>query len=157
MGVCYARAAMQRLWLLLVLLGAVDCRTFDPKHPLVGEPTVVAEHAGYWIWFSDGQWHVRVTGGGRPHRFQGSVGGVRGGVMDLVTTRADLKERIAVVGEGVQFDVDATGKDAEGFDVQVAGSCARFDLLVDGKYRPEHVRLGPRAMAAHRVPFERCP
>jgi hypothetical protein len=146
-----------RLAFCVVILALAGCRTFDPKHPLVGEPEVVAEHLGYWVWFHEGKWHVRMTGG-KPHRFQGSLSGLHGGVIELTTTRPELKDRIAVVGDGVQFDVDANSAVEDGFDVQVAGgSCARFDLLVDGKYRPEHVRLGPRGLAARRVPFDRCP
>ena len=62
-----------------------------------------------------------------------------------------------MVGDAVQFDVDAAGDASDGFDVQVAGGCARFDLLLDGHYRPEHARMGPLATPAHHVPFERCP
>jgi hypothetical protein len=144
---------------VLAFLLLCGCRSFDPKHPLVGAPDKIqAENVGYWLWFEDGHWRLRFTAGGKPHRFQGSVAGVRGGVIELTTTRADLKDRVALVGDAVQFDVDAAALDTAGFDAQIAGgSCARFDLYVDGKYRPEHVRLGPRAIAAHHVPFERCP
>jgi hypothetical protein len=146
-------------WLVIALIAPwmFGCSTFDPKHPMVGAPSVTTTQADYWVWFDEGRWHVRMTAGGRPHRFQGSLSGAHGGVVNLVTTRPELKERIAVVGDGVQFDVDASGDGVDGFDVQVAGSCARFDLLVDGKYRAEHTRLGPRAAPAHHVPFEKCP
>ncbi len=143
--------------LLVTLALLAGCSTFDPKHPLVGPPQIAATEAGYWVWFGDNRWHVRMTAGGKPHRFQGSVTGLHGGVVELVTTRPELKERIAVVGDAVQVDVDASGLSSDGFDVQVAGSCARFDLLVDGHYRAEHVRMGPRSLAAHHVPFEKCP
>jgi hypothetical protein len=140
-----------------LLFGWLGCRTFDPKHPLVGTPEVRTEQANYWLWFEDGKWHLRMTGGGKPHRFQGSLTGLNGGVIDLQITRPELRERIAVVGDSVQFDVDAVGEEENGFEAQVAGSCARFDLLLDGRYRSEHIRLGPRAAPAHHVPFERCP
>jgi hypothetical protein len=69
-----------------------------------------------------------------------------------------LKERIAVVGDAVQFDVEALEGGGDGFDVKLAGGgCARFDLYLDGHYRPERVRLGPRATPARHVPFEKCP
>jgi hypothetical protein len=45
----------------------------------------------------------------------------------------------------------------DGFAVKVAGGCARFDLYIDGHYRPERVRLGPHGGRAHHIPFERCP
>jgi hypothetical protein len=143
---------------LLAVALLCGCRSFDPKHPLVGQPRVDNENFGYWVWFEDGFWRLRFAAGNKPHRFQGSLAGVHGGVTLLAASRADLKDRIAVVGEAVQFDVDAAAQDLAGFDAQIAGgSCARFDLYVDGKYRPEQVRLGPRAMTTHRVPFERCP
>src|SRR5262249_41418136 len=113
---------------------------------------------GYYVWFDDGRWSVRLVAGNRPHRFQGSLAGVRGGVVALVPTRPELKDRIAVVGDAVQFDVHAAaGGSPDGFAVRLAGSCARFDLLIDGRYHAEQVRLGPRASATHKVPFDRCP
>jgi hypothetical protein len=144
--------------LAFVLLLMCGCRTFDPKHPMVGEPKIDPQETGYSLWFAEGRWHVRLVAGAKPHRFQGSLAGPRGGVTNLTTTRADLSQSIAVVGDAVQFDVDAAALDAPGFDVQIAGGgCARFDLYLDGKYRPEHVRMGPRALPAHHVPFEKCP
>jgi hypothetical protein len=142
---------------LLVLLAASACSTFDPKHPLVGKPAIDAGQPAYWIWIEDGLWQVRMTPGARAHRFQGSLAGVSGGVADLVPTRAELKDRVALVGDSVQFDVEAAPADAAtGFQARVVGGCARFELYVDGKHRPDHVRLGPRALAPSRTPFERC-
>jgi hypothetical protein len=135
--------------------------TFDPKHPLLGKPSVDGQQAGYWIWVADNNWHVRMTPGGRSHRFQGSLAGVRGSVAELMTTRPELKSSIALVGDAVQFDVEsassASGDAADGFDAHVVGGCARFELMIDGKVRPELVRLGPRLIPARHVPFERCP
>lgn len=142
----------------LVLLMAAGCATFDPKHPLVGEPAIQPGQFGYWIWISDGTWHLRMIAGGRSRRFQGSMVGVNGSVAEIQLTRPTLKNRMALVGDAVQFDVDLTaGSAADGFDAKVVGGCARFDLLIDGQYKSEQVRLGPRRMTARRVPFERCP
>jgi hypothetical protein len=145
------------LTLLAVALFGIGCSTFDPKHPLIGHPTIDATAAGYWIWIADGVWHVRMTPGERAHRFQGSMSGVSGGVTDFAPTRPELRDRIALVGDSVQFDVDATTDGNLGFDARVAGGCARFELYVDGKHHAEQVRLGPRAQPVHRTPFERCP
>ncbi len=134
------------------------CSTFDPKHPLVGKPEINATLPGYWIWIEEGVWHLRLTPGGRLHRFQGSMSGVTGGVKELVPTRPELKDRIALVGDSVQFDVDSAAPDGTaGFDARVAGGCARFELLIDGHHKGEDVRLGPRGLLAHKTPFERCP
>jgi hypothetical protein len=138
----------------LALLAA--CSTFDPKHPLLGKPEIVAAQPGYWIWIEGGLWHLRMTPAGRAHRFQGSLSGVAGGVADLVPTSAELKDQIALVGDSVQFDVENPAADgSSGFDARVAGGCARFELLVD-KHKAGEVRLGPRALPA-RHSFERCP
>ena len=37
---------------LACLMLLVGCRSFDPKHPAVGKPTVEADKTGYWIWFA---------------------------------------------------------------------------------------------------------
>ncbi|HZS41530.1 MAG TPA: hypothetical protein VFF06_32090 [Polyangia bacterium] len=136
---------------------AAACGTFDPKHPLIGRPEIDAAQPGYWIWISDGMWHLRITPAGRAHRFQGSLAGVAGGVAELKPTRPELKDQIALVGDSVQFDVENPAADGSaGFDARVAGGCARFELLVDRRKTAE-VRLGPRAMQTHHGSFERCP
>lgn len=150
---------MRSLW-LIVLAGLAACHTFDPKHPAVGKPSIEPAQTAIWIWLDDGIWHVRWTGAGRPHRFQGSLSGVAGSVAEITRTKLELTNTVALVGDTVQFDVESPTAEVpsgEGFDVKVIGGCARFDLYIDGHHKPEHVRLGPRKLAAHHVPFERCP
>jgi hypothetical protein len=162
---------MRWVWLALVAittLGSVGCETFDPKHPLVGKPTDFEGVPAVYVWIADGLWHVRLHSGGRGgHRFQGSVAGVNGGVLDLTLTKPELKDAIALAGDAVQFDVEepalaATAAAAvperdAGFDVRVVGGCARFDLYVDGHHHTDKVRLGPKLIRPTRVPFDRCP
>lgn len=148
--------------LALLALAMTGCRTFDPKHPLRGKPDVDGTRPAYWIWVEDNVWHVRVTPGQRPRRFQGSLTGVSGSVTDLALTRPELADRVALSGGAVQFDIDAGGPDgprkgADGFSARVLGGCGRVDVLVDGKPRPDLVRLGPRGQQPRSVPFERCP
>ncbi len=144
----------------VVALSLAGCNTFDPKHPLVGKPTDFTQAPVVYVWIGDGLWHVRFVGDG-VHRFQGSVAGVRGGVLDLSLTKPELKDAIALAGDAVQFDVESGAHDPvealPGFDVRVAGGCARFDLYVDGRHHPDRVRLGPRLHRPPHVPFERCP
>ncbi len=146
-------------WLLWLLFAAAGCQTFDPKHPLVGKPTDVTAAPAIYVWIEDNVWHVRFVGNG-VHRFQGSVAGVRGGVLDLQLTRPELKDAIALAGDAVQFDVESPATEREvrdGFDVKVAGACARFDLYIDGKHHPDKVRMGPRLHRPAKIPFDRCP
>lgn len=145
----------------LGLLGALlvaGCATFDPHHPVVGPPHIDEARGAYWVWFKGGAWHLRITPGGRGHRFQGSMAGAHGAVTELQLTRPELRDRIALVGDAVQFDLDGRrGAAPQGYDAKVAGGCARFDLYVDGRHRPDLVRMGPRALPARRMPFEKCP
>lgn len=141
----------------LVALVCAGCRTFDPKHPAVGKPSVEVDQTAYWIWYADNAWHLRITAASHAHRFQGSMAGVRGGVVDLQLTKPELKDGVAIGGDAVQFDVELTAADGpQGFDAHVIGGCARFDLLVDG-HKPDNVHLGPRALPVRHDPFERCP
>jgi hypothetical protein len=146
---------------ILVGAGATGCQTFDPKHPLVGKPSDFSAGPAYYVWIEDNNlWHVRFQGKGA-HRFQGSLAGTRGGVLDLQLTRPELKDAIALAGDAVQFDVESPAAESaevrDGFDVRVAGGCARFDLYIDGKHHPDKVRMGPRAHRPPKIPFDRCP
>lgn len=155
--------AMRWAPLALAALFALGCETFDPKHPLIGKPAAIDNGPAIFVWVTDGLWHVRMLGSGHStHRFQGSVAGVHGGVLDLELTRPELRDAIALAGDAVQFDVEAKGDEPTerlaGFDVRVAsGGCARFDLYVDGHHHSERVRLGPKQQRPTRVPFDRCP
>ena len=148
---------LRAFWACALLVVAGGCRTFDPKHPAVGHPSIEKEKTGYWIWFEENAWHVRMTSAMHAHRFQGSMAGVRGGVVELQLTRPQLKEGVAIGGDAVQFDVEISAEEGpQGFDAHVIGGCTRFDLLIDG-HKPDAIRVGPRALGAHHVPFERCP
>ncbi len=142
----------------LALVFAGGCRTFDPKHPVVGKAVIERGQTGYWIWYSDGVWSLRFAAGAKAHRFQGSVAGVRGSVANLQLLRPEAKDTIGMSGGAVQFDVEAAaGAAPDGFDVKILGGCANFDLYIDSSQRAEQVRLGPRLQAPRRIPFEKCP
>jgi hypothetical protein len=148
-------------WLAGLALFAAGCVTFDPKHPLVGKPTDFDAGPAIYLWVEDANlWHVRFQGKGA-HRFQGSVAGLHGGVLDLALSRPDLKDAIALAGDAVQFDLESPAAESlearDGFDVRVVGGCARFDLYIDGHHHPDKVRMGPRAHRPGKMPFDRCP
>jgi hypothetical protein len=155
-----ARAAVAAL--IAAAAGALGgCHRFDPKHPIVGTPLIQldAQQPGYYVWFNDGTWQMRMVAGNAGHRFQGSLAVVRGHVAVLQVMRPELRDRIAVVGESVQFDVEGVPGELDGFATRLSGAgCARFDLYLDGRpVEHHHVHLGPRAQIAQRLPFERCP
>jgi hypothetical protein len=142
-------------WAALLLAGA--CTTFDPKHPSVGKPTIEGAETGYYIWYLEDGWHVRMTASSHAHRFQGSMAGIRGGVVDLKLTDPRLRDGVAIGGDAVQFDVEINAAEGpQGFDAHVIGGCARFDLLLDG-HKPDVIRVGPKGLPAHHATFERCP
>jgi hypothetical protein len=145
-------------WAALALATSLlGCQTFDPKHPLVGKPAALEGGPAVYLWIDEGLWHIRLAAGEGKHRFQGSVAGVNGGVLDLALTKPSLKDAVALSGDAVNFDVESAANGDEGFDVRVVGGCARFDLYVDGKHHPDRVRMGPRLHRPARVPFDRCP
>jgi hypothetical protein len=149
-------------WIAFIaVLGCMSaCNTFDPKHPLVGKPSDFRDAPAIYIWIEDENiWHIRLLARGGPHRFQGSVAGVHGGVLDLTLTRGELKDSIALSGDAVQFDVETSTAliTNDGFDMRVAGGCAHFDLYVDGRHHADKVRLGPRLTKPSKIPFDRCP
>lgn len=146
---------MRALCLALAALVA-GCATFDPKHPALGAPHVDESMPRYWIWWSGEAWHVRATAGGHGHRFQGTVAGSSGSITDLAATDPRLRDQVALAGDAVQFDFESSAG-MPGFDLKVAGGCVRFDLYLDGKRRPDRVRLGGHAVAVAHVPFDRCP
>jgi hypothetical protein len=121
-----------------------------------GRPAVDAGRTAFWIWNVGPQWRVRVTGGGRPHRFQGSVEPEKPGEIGSLRTASDeLRSGVALVGESVQFDFEA---DAEtGFDLDTKGGCLHFDLYLDGKRRADRIHLGEDGASPPHVPFPRCP
>jgi hypothetical protein len=140
---------------LALAVALAGCAHFDPNHPALGTPRVDEEKPRYWIWWAAGTWHLRATAGGHGHRFQGTVAGSNGSITDLASDPR-LHDQVALAGDAVQFDFESRAG-APGFDIKVAGGCLRFDLFLDGKRRPDRVRLGGHAVAVPHVPFERCP
>ena len=94
---------------------------------------------------------------GKQRRFQGSIEGLSGGIVEVRTERSELREHVAQVGNSVQFDYDAEDRAPRGFDARSTGGCLRFDLLVDGKRHPELVRYGRRGEQPKSLPAELCP
>ena len=113
--------------------------------------------AGYGVWHDGEVWRVRTTAAGRLHRFQGSVEGLSGGIVEVRTEGDELGDHVGQVGNSVQFDYEGATAAPRGFDARTTGGCLRFDLLLDGKRRPERVRFGRGGESPARLPVERCP
>lgn len=153
-ALCYAALFMRRRCLALLLLALSGCVG------LGGTPTSHRpRHSGYSLWYDGGTWHLRAAVESRAHRFQGSLAGSQGGITGLWPSNRELNDQVALVGDAIQFDFEARpGEAPKGFDAQVAaGGCARFDLFVDGKHRPEWLWMGGKGNGHPRIPFERCP
>lgn len=120
-------------------------------------PRIDETQTGYWIWHEGDVWRVRSTAAGKPHRFQGSIEGLTGGILEVRPARSELRDHVAQVGNSVQFDWDADDSSPRGFDARTTGGCLRVDLIVDGKRRPETLRSGRKAEVATRMPTDVCP
>jgi len=127
------------------------------RHPLAGKIRPAKGEPSYAI-YSDGDWlHVRVAGGDKPHRFQGSVTALRGNIGALELDRPALAEQVAAHGSSIQFDIESPRGAEVGFRARIERACLRFDLYVDGARRTERVQLGGRRANPKQIPFERCP
>ena len=146
--------------LVLVSLLTSACAT-QPRTAPVASLASDGANPSYRVWNEGALWRVRVVGRGpKSHRFQGSVTGLSGGIVEVTPDTEALREHVAQVGNSVQFDFEAAGESppgGAGFDVRVTGGCLRFDLLVDGNRHPEWVRLGPGDEAPSKLPAQRCP
>jgi hypothetical protein len=141
--------------LAAAVLALAGCATSEGDRESRPPPSV-DDPPGYRVWFDEQWWHVRANGGGRLHRFQGTVSGLTGSITEVQPNHADLRDRVALVGDAVQFDFESTSGEP-GFDLTVAGGCVHLDLYLDGKRRPDRIRVGPSSERPPRVPFDRCP
>lgn len=149
--------ASASLALLALAVGLCACQVPSAQHPLAGKINPRKGEASYAIYSDDDYLHVRVAGGERAHRFQGSVTAVKGTLGALELDRPSLADQVATHGASIQFDLEPQRGAAEGFRVRLDHACLRFDLYVDGARRPERVYLGGRRTSPKQIPFERCP
>lgn len=173
-GFGYHGRPVRMLLLSLSLLAGCAARHPRPAAPSPGEltasapattlpstsgpgPSIDERLAAFWVWHDGEVWRVRTTSGSRAHRFQGSVEGTSGGILEVKSDDPRLADHVAQVGNTVQFDYDSGDPAPHGFDARITGGCLRFDLLLDGKRRPERVHFGRGAEQPPRLPVERCP
>jgi len=102
----------------------------------------------YWIWYDEGVWYFRTTGGGKgAHSFQGTIEVVGGQLIDLKGKKGEFKgkkaDRFAFGPKGIVFDFK-TDEGVEGlnFAVDRGATALKFTLALDGDAAPRHIRIG---------------
>jgi hypothetical protein len=102
----------------------------------------------YWIWYDDGIWYFRTTGGGKgAHRFNGTIQVVGGKLIDLKGKKGEYSgknvDRYVFSPTGIAFDF-RTDEGVEGlnFAVDKAATALKFTLALDGQAAPRHIRIG---------------
>jgi hypothetical protein len=118
----------------------------------------------YWVWYDDGVWHLRSTGGGKgAHRFHGRID-VGGG--KLVGLKGQKGEYGGKLADRFAFNRDSTAIafdfktdehiDGLNFAADAAATALRFTLALDGQASPRQIRIGRQgdhpAAAAFTVP-----
>ena len=105
---------------------------------------------GYWLWYDDGVWHLRTTGGGKgAHRFNGVIEVAGGKLTGLKGQKGEFAGKNAdkfVFNRtltAIEFDFK-TDEGADGLDFAVAPATAqlKFTLAIDGESAPKHIRIG---------------
>jgi hypothetical protein len=104
----------------------------------------------FWVWYDDGIWHFRTTGGGKgAHHFQGKIEVADGKFVSLKGQKGEyttkLVDRYVYNAENtaIAFDFRTDeGVDGLNFKVAPASATLKFTLSYDGKADPSHVRLG---------------
>lgn len=102
----------------------------------------------YWIWYDDGVWHFRTTGGGKgAHQFQGKIEVVGGELVSLTGKKGEYKgklgDRAIFTKKAIAFDFKTDeGVDGLNFAVNEAATELKFTLAFDGEASPKHIRIG---------------
>ena len=104
----------------------------------------------YWIWFDDGEWHFRTTGGGKgAHHFVGEIV-VNGGQFKQITglkgeKGGKLVDKYIFNGNKtiIKFNFK-TDEGVDGIDFTLTNSSdnLKFSLFMDGKSNPGNIRIG---------------
>lgn len=104
----------------------------------------------FWVWYDDGIWHFRTTGGGKgAHHFQGKIEVAGGAFLDMKGQKGEfgggLVDRYVYNADrtAMAFDFRTNeGVDGVNFKVAPATAVLKFTLSYDGKSDPLHIRLG---------------
>jgi hypothetical protein len=103
----------------------------------------------YWLWYDDGIWHLRTTGGakGAP-RFKGLIEVADGKLAGLDGTKGEFKGKhrdqfvFNPARTAIAFNFK-TDESVDGLDFAVTPSATlKFTLAINGDAAPKHIRIG---------------
>ena len=104
----------------------------------------------YWLWYDDGVWHFRTTGGGKgAPLFSGQIDVVGGRLIGLKGKKGEFAGKNvdkfiinpARTAIAFSFKTDE-GIDGLSFAVEPAATALRFSLAINGDAAPKHIRIG---------------
>lgn len=104
----------------------------------------------YWIWFDDGLWHFRTTGGGKgKHHFNGRIDVIGGKFSALKGKKGEYKGknvdfyRYNAAHNAMVFDF-RTDEAVDGVSFALDGGATglKFTLAIDGQAAPQLIRIG---------------
>ena len=104
----------------------------------------------YWIWYDDGMWRFRTTGGGKgTPRFHGRIELVGGQFAAIKGLNGEVKGTTSdryvfnSARNALAFDFKTNeGQDGLNFNVTPGTSAIRYTLAIDGEAHPKHIRVG---------------
>ncbi|QEL18404.1 hypothetical protein [Limnoglobus roseus] len=103
----------------------------------------------FWVWYENGFWYLRTTGGKDVHRFQGLITVTGGKLSNLKGLGGEKKGKLAdqyVFNKDrtmLEFDFRTGGQwDGLNFAVDENATAMKFELKVDGVARPAQVKIG---------------
>jgi hypothetical protein len=114
--------------------------------------------AAFWIWRNaQGIWKVRTTTAKKLHEFRGRVEGVQKPIGKVKPSRLEYGDHIR---RGAQHEIIfkfATKGNIDGFDFRApAGTCIRFDLMLDRGATAKRVFIGKNAVSPKTNHFILC-
>ena len=115
-----------------------------------GKPTNYArgKFTAFWLWYEDGIWHFRTTGGGDgSHHFEGKIEVIGGKLIDIKGQKGEYGggnvDRYVFKPKSIGFDFKTSGgEDGINFKVDAATKSLKFTVLIDGVAKPKHIRVG---------------
>jgi hypothetical protein len=123
----------------------------DPTPEPVGKPAGFekGKPAHFWIWYGDGEWHIRTTTAKKPHRFWGVIATDGGAFTQLRLLKAEglglTADRMAWNKDRNKIAIDFTtdgGVDGADFKVGKDVTALAFDLKIDGEAAPKLIVIG---------------